>query len=62
MDDESRYPLWAYAVVGLAIVLVVLWLVRAVLGVLAGLVQTAIIVVVALAVIGWAVNQKNERG
>lgn len=62
MDDESRFPLWVYAVAGLAIVLAVLWLVRVVLGALAGLIQTAIIVVLALAVIGWAVNQKNERG
>jgi hypothetical protein len=62
VDEETRYPIWVYAVVGVAIVLAVLWLVRAVLGALAGLIQTAIIVVLALAVIGWAVNQKNERG
>jgi hypothetical protein len=61
VDDETRFPLWVYGVVGLALVLFVLWIVRAVLGAIAGLVQMAILVVLAMAVIGWAVNAKNER-
>ena len=61
VDNETRYPLWAYAAVGIAALLVLLWIVRAVLGAIAGLINLAIIVVVAMAVIGWAVNRQNDR-
>jgi hypothetical protein len=59
-DSDLRFPIWAYVAVGIAAVLAVLWLVQAVLGALAGLVQLIIIVVLAMAVIGWAVNRQSE--
>ena len=65
MADEPfagpRYPTWTYAVVAIAVVLAALWLVGAVVHFLVGLVKVAIVVVLAIAVIAWAVGKKVER-
>ncbi|MEO7555558.1 MAG: hypothetical protein ABIV94_03005 [Acidimicrobiales bacterium] len=62
-DDEARgAPWWWPLVVGVALVLGALWLLKVVVGVIVGLVQIAILVVLAIALIGWALNHKLERG
>jgi hypothetical protein len=48
-------------VVAIAVVLAALWLVGVVLHFLIGLVKVAIVVVLAVAVVAWAVGKKVER-
>ena len=63
MADVERpsTPLWWYALVGIAIVLAAIWLISAVVGFLLGLVKVAVIVILAVAVIGWLVGKKASR-
>jgi len=61
-DEAGGAPGWWPVVVGIAVVLGALWLFKVVVGVIVGLVQIAILVVLAVALIGWAVNHKLERG
>jgi hypothetical protein len=60
-EERSAPPIWWYAVVALAIVLAVLWIVKAVVGLLLGIVKLAILVVLAVAVIGYVVGRKADR-
>ena len=62
-DDRAapRYPLWAYAVVAVAIVLAALWLLGAVVHFLIGLVKVAIVVVLAVALVAWIIGRKADR-
>jgi hypothetical protein len=60
-DDATRYPLWSYGLVGVAIVLAVLWLVGAVIGFLLSLIKLAIVVVLAAALVAWALGKKTDR-
>ena len=63
MADVERpsTPLWWYALVGIAIVLAAIWLISAVVGFLLGLVKVAVIVILAVTVIGWLVGKKASR-
>jgi uncharacterized membrane protein len=60
-DDKLRYPLWTYAVVGVAILLAVMWTIAAVIGFLVGLVKVVIVLVLAAALVAWVIGQKSER-
>ncbi|MGI8663154.1 MAG: hypothetical protein ACR2LQ_08075 [Acidimicrobiales bacterium] len=62
MDEDGRLPAWASVVLAVAVVLAAICLVLAVLGAIAALVKTVVLVVVALGVIGWALNRKSEQG
>jgi hypothetical protein len=59
--ERPSTPLWWYGLVAVAVVLAGLWLISAVVGFLLGLVKLAVIVILAIAVIGWAVNKKADR-
>jgi hypothetical protein len=61
-DVERPFtPLWWYALVGVAVVLAALWLISAVVGFLFGLVKLAVIVILAIALVGWIVGKKTAR-
>lgn len=60
-DDAPRYPLWTYGLVAVAVILAALWLLGAVIGFLLGVLKLAIIVVLAAALLAWAVGKKAER-
>lgn len=60
-DDAPHYPLWTSGLVALAVVLGALWLVGIVIGALLSLLKVAIIVVLAAAVVAWAVGKKADR-
>jgi hypothetical protein len=61
-DDAPRYPLWTYGLVGVAMVLAVLWLVGTVIGFLLGLIKLAVVIVLAGALVAWALGKKADRG
>lgn len=63
MADVERpsTPLWWYAIVAIAIVLAGLWLLSAIVGFLFGLLKIAVIVVLAVALVGWIVGKKASR-
>ncbi len=63
MGDIRRpsTPWWWYGLVAIAALLAVLWVVSAIVGFLLGLVKLAIVVILAVAVIGWIVNAKADR-
>ena len=54
-------PLWWYALVAVAVVLAVVWLISAVLGFLLGLVKLAVIVILVIALLGWVIRSKADR-
>lgn len=59
--ERPTTPLWWYALVGVAIILAVLWLISAVVGFLLGLLKLAIVVILAIAAVSWVVGRKVER-
>jgi hypothetical protein len=59
--ERPSTPLWWYGLVAIAVVLAALWLISAVLGFLFGLVKIAVIVILAVALIGWVVGKKADR-
>jgi hypothetical protein len=59
--ERPATPLWIYGLVALAAVLACLWVVRVVVGVLLGFVKVAIVVILAVAIVGWVLDQKTER-
>jgi hypothetical protein len=59
--ERPSTPLWWYALVGVAVVLAAIWLVSAVVGFLLGLVKLAVVVILAIAVVGWIVGKKAAR-
>ncbi len=59
--ERPSTPLWWYALVALAAVLAVLWLVSAVVGFLLGLLKIAIVVILCVAAVSWAIGRKAER-
>ena len=54
-------PLWWYALVAIAVVLAVVWLISAVVGFLLGLVKLALLVILGIAVVGWVIRSKADR-
>ena len=54
-------PWWWPALVAVAIVLAVVWLVSAVLGFLLGLVKLAVLVILGIAVVSWVIRLKADR-
>jgi len=58
--DRPSTPLWWYGLVAVAAVLAALWLVSAVVGLLLGLVKVAVLVILAIAIVGWIVNKKAD--
>ena len=54
-------PLWWYALVAIAVVLAVVWLISTVLGFLLGLVKLAVIVILVIALLGWVIRSKADR-
>jgi hypothetical protein len=59
--ERPSTPLWWYAIVAIAIVLAGLWLLSAIVGFLFGLLKIAVIVVLAVALVGWIVGKKASR-
>jgi hypothetical protein len=59
--ERSAPPLWWYLLVGIAALFAVLWLVSAVVGAIYGLVKVAVLVILAIAAVSWAVNRKAGR-
>jgi hypothetical protein len=59
--ERPSTPLWWYALVAIAVVLAALWLISAVIGFLFGLVKLAVVVILAVAVVGWIVGKKASR-
>jgi hypothetical protein len=59
--ERPSTPLWWYALVGIAVVLAAIWLVSAVVGFLFGLLKLAVIVILAVALVGWIVGKKASR-
>jgi hypothetical protein len=60
--ERPSTPLWWYAIVAIAVVLAVLWLISAVVGFLLGLLRLAVIVILAIALVGWIVGKKASGG
>jgi hypothetical protein len=54
-------PLWWYALVAIAVVLAVVWLISAAVGFLLGLVKLAVLVILGIAVISWVIRSKADR-
>jgi ABC-type uncharacterized transport system permease subunit len=59
--ERPSTPLWWYAIVVIAIVLAGLWLLSAIIGFLFGLLKIAVVVVLAVALVGWIVGKKASR-
>jgi hypothetical protein len=59
--ERPATPLWIYGLVALAAGLAFLWIVKVIVGVLLGFVKVAIVVILAVAVVGWVLEQKTER-
>jgi hypothetical protein len=59
--ERPSTPLWWYGVVAIAGLLAALWLISTVIGFLFGIVKVAVVVVLAIAVVGWAVGKKSSR-
>jgi hypothetical protein len=53
--------LWWYGLVGLAVLLIALWVVKLVVGFVLGLVKVAIVVILAIALVSWVLGSKAER-
>jgi energy-coupling factor transporter transmembrane protein EcfT len=60
-SERPATPLWWYALVGFAILLVALWVVNVVVGFFLGLVKVAILVILAVALVRWVLVSKAER-
>ena len=54
-------PWWWYGLVALALVFAAMWLISAVVGFIFGIIRLAVVVVLAVALIGWVVNKKAAR-
>ena len=59
--ERPTTPLWWYGLVGLAVLLIALWVVNVVVGIVLGLVKVAIVVILAIALVSWVVGNKVER-
>ena len=59
--ERPTTPLWWPALVAIAVVLAVVWLISAVVGFLLGLVKLAVLVILAIAVVSWVVRSKSAR-
>jgi hypothetical protein len=59
--ERPSTPFWWYALVGVALVIGALWLLSAIVGFLFGIVKFAVVVILAIAFIGWIVNKKADR-
>jgi hypothetical protein len=59
--ERPTTPLWWYGLVGLAVVLAALWVVKVVVGIALGLVKVAIVVILAIALVSWVLGNKVER-
>ena len=59
--ERPTTPLWWYGLVGLAILLIALWVVKVVVGFVLGLVKVAIVVILAIALVSWVLGSKAER-
>jgi len=60
-EERPGLPGWWYVVVFIAAVLAVLWFISAVIGFLFGLVRIAVVVILAIALLGYFVNRKADR-
>jgi len=54
-------PWWWPALVAIAVVLAIVWLVSALVGFLFGLVKLAVLVILGVAVVGWIIRSKADR-
>lgn len=59
--ERPTTPLWWYGLVAIAAVLAVLWLTAAIVGFLLGVVKVAIVVILGVAAVSWALNSKADR-
>jgi hypothetical protein len=59
--ERPSTPLWWYGLVAIAAVLAGLWLISTAIGFVFGLVKVVVVVVLAIAIIGWAVGKKTSR-
>jgi hypothetical protein len=59
--ERPTTPLWWYGLVALAGVLAVLWAVKVVVGFVLGLVKVAIVLILAVALVSWALGNKADR-
>ena len=59
--ERPTTPLWWPLLVAVAVVLAVVWLISAVVGFLLGLVKLAVLVILAIAVVGWVIRSKSDR-
>jgi hypothetical protein len=59
--ERPTTPLWWYGLVALAVLLAALWVVNVIVGFALGLIKVAVVVILAIAAISWAVNQKGAR-
>ena len=59
--ERPATPLWWYALVGLAALLAMLWVVKVVVGFVLGLVKVVIVVILAIALVSWVLGRKAER-
>ncbi|HEY2813930.1 MAG TPA: hypothetical protein VGJ03_10750 [Acidimicrobiales bacterium] len=59
--ERPSTPLWWYAIVAVALVFAAMWVVGAVVGFLLGIVKLAVLVILAIAFIGWVVGKKSAR-
>jgi hypothetical protein len=59
--ERPSTPLWWYGLVAVAVVLAAIWLISAVVGFLLGLVKLAVVVILAIAVVGWVLGKKAAR-
>jgi hypothetical protein len=59
--ERPATPLWWYGLVVVAAILAVLWLTAAIVGFLLRLVKVAILVILGIAAVSWALNSKADR-
>jgi len=59
--ERPTTPLWWYGLVAVAAVLAALWLFSVVVGFLLGLVKVAILLILAVALVSWALGNKAAR-
>jgi hypothetical protein len=59
--ERPSTPLWWYAIVAIAVVLAALWLISAAVGFLLSVLKLVVIVILAVAFVGWIVGKKTRR-
>ena len=59
--DRPSTPFWWYGLVALALVFAVMWVISAVVGFVFSIIRLAVLVILAVALIGWVVNKKAAR-